>query len=478
MQLHQIDCNMLFPVFQNQYKKVNFNKVTKKEIVNFTKLPNILFYSTDLDEVSILEDNNYNSKTLYILDYLYMNTNRRGIVNFYLKDMITECGFKCNPKKGESNDQFKEILSNLESEGYIEFSFDFLEVKPNDKISCTLEINLDGQFVILEDSEKARVLNQTVDKADNMKLLVYYCYLKCRMFKKSKKDEFDVYGGRAETCYPSYDIIHQDIGITDETITKYNKILVALDLIRIASAGLWYFMDDPNKSLKESCNIYTLFVSETKAQIDLNKGIRYWTGLDKNTNKIFTGSKEYKNNNRQLNGELGSIVKKIYKGTATDADIARKSEIEASTKPNEGKYQISALLEAHEGELLSNIYEHISLKNMEKYSKLERSLGLVDTDGNRLVDYSYYNWVMSNYEEDKHEYYVNCVAKKKKDEAFVKGLPASNNNSLNGQPNVDPFRNPFGQDSSSKNTLPFRKADPPVNPNENVNIIKKISYVR
>lgn len=303
--------------------------MTVKQTNYFSKLPNKLFYSVDTDKKSILANTNYDHRTLFVLDYLYMNRNMRNITNFYLKDMIVECGFTYSTKKDASSDRFKEILSILQTNNIINSNVNFVDLKVNDKITCTLDIDLDTQFFMLYDSEKNKILSQTtVDKIDNNKLLLYYCYLKCRMYKRTDGDDIEKYGGRAEVAYPAFKLINEDLGITDVSIDKYNHALVELDLIRYDSAGLWHYADDPHRIPRESCNIYALYTDDETTANNLKEGIKFYKKL--NADKVFS-KKEYKNNNRKLNGELGSIIKKEKLGTATNEDIIRKAEILTST---------------------------------------------------------------------------------------------------------------------------------------------------
>jgi len=432
----------------------------EKQTVNnkgiFCKLPNELFYFSEKNQdsdpkkrkFSILENTKldkgkFNYKSLFILDFIYMNKNMRNITNFYIKDMITDCGYKYNTRTGESVDQFKQILFKLQELKLISCDVNFMDVKVNERISCTLNIDLDNQFFMLYDCDKNKILNQIIDKTDNMNLLIYFCYLTCKMYKRPKGDEVVKSGGRTEVCWPPYKTINKELGFVDDSINRYNKILVTLDLIRIGNAGLWYYKDDINKSLKESCNIYTLFTNEEESDHNLKEGIKYWKKLDTNQNRVFKGTREYENNNRKLNGELGSIIKKENLGTVTAEDIVRKSEILASTKPDEEKYKIMSILDVNEGKLLSNIFSVKNDKISEKYYDLEESLGLLsngsDEYGNsQLADnikYEDYKWVMINYKENEHQKFVDWVAKKKvKDEIVdfrsvteIKGKGLQNN---------------------------------------------------
>ena len=240
------------------------------------------------------------------------------------------------------------------------------------------------------------------------------------MYKRSADDDMQKSGGRAEVAFPSFKTINEDLGITDDSIDKYNKILIALDLIRIASAGNWYLKDDPNHILKDSCNIYALFIDEETTNLNLKEGVKYWKKLDINSNKIFTDSKEYKNNNKKLNGELGSIIKKEKHGTVTEKDIVRKNEILYSISSDDEQNRIQTLLDANHGELLSSIYNSFnSYDKAEMYNDIEFKLGLINTIDELIIDYDYYKWIMMNYNKDDHTYYANCVEKHKRDN-FVK----------------------------------------------------------
>ena len=341
-----------------------------------------------------------------------MNTNRRNIVSFYLKDMIIDCNYKYNTKQDKSYYQFHTILCKLQELKIINSDVKLSDIKPSDRITCTLDINLDNQFSILYDKDKNKILNQTIDNTvDNKNLLIYFCYLNCKMYRRPKDDNINFSGGRSEVCWPSFLLINKELGFVDSTIDKYNNLLVDLDLIRIGNAGLWYYQDDPNKSLKESCNIYALFNDEETTKHNLDEGIKYYKKLEVNSNKVFKGTDVYKNNNRILNGELGSIVKKEKLGTATIKDIVRKNEILASTKPDEQKYKMMALLDAHPNEILSDVL------GSDKYYDLENSLGLLDEHiEGKLADgitYDNYRWVMINYKSNEHQKFVDWVNNKK-----------------------------------------------------------------
>ena len=353
-----------------------------------------------------------------------MGTDRRGIIRFTIENMIKQCRFKIRTGEKESASQFKKILHMLQRQSIIKILSDdenltcsplIENYKLKDLIMCSLMVDLTEQFVLLDAKEKDKIYGYDEEKINHLRLLLYYCYLKCRMYKRPKGDELVKSGGRAEVAYPPFKKITEDLGITDDTIDKYNKILVALDMIRYKSAGTWYYKTDPNKIVRESVNFYTLFTNEEDAQHNLNEGIKYFKKLERNSDKVFTGKKDYKNNNKVLNGELGSIIKKEKKGTATAEDIIRKNEIIFSITANEEQHGIRALLDSNPDTLLSDIYYGFnSDEKAEKYYNLEHSLGLLDTGKEFGIDFEYYKWIMMNYNKEEHDKFVHCVNNKKK----------------------------------------------------------------
>lgn len=299
----------------------------------YSIISNSLFY---IKENQGLVKSFNNDKLLLICDYLYTNTNRQGISIFILSDIITTYGFKPNSSKGKINDQFKSIMIEMVKKKYITIlskDIDIKNIKLNDLIKCKFNFveKKDDKyikFIQLFDDEKQKILNYSDEKIDNVKLLAYYCYLKARMYKRAKDDKMEIYGGKAETCYPSYNRIMQDINITENAINKYNNILVRLNLIRVGNAGLYYLKSDSNKKLYESSNVYTLLVNgdEATAQNNLKESIKLFK-LEHEEDRVFTGNRKYKNNNRKINGYKGRIKYLMEQGKASDEQIEKYNKI-------------------------------------------------------------------------------------------------------------------------------------------------------
>lgn len=388
----------------------------------FSKLPNQLFfvYDNDVIDKSILEQCNYDYKVLLVLDYLYTNTNRKDITMFTLEDMVISCGFKVDNHKGKINDKFKNILINLQESKIIITNIDLSKIKAKEFIKCKIDIfkkddnDKDINFIQLFDYEKDKILNYNKEKIDNLKMLYYYCYIKARMFKRAKDDDINVNGGNPEVCFPSYKIINFDLKLTDEVISKYNNILVELNLIRVGNAGLFYYLTDKNKVKRESPNIYTLWTKQQEVwKNNLKEGIKFYKKQFKDE-RFFLNTRQYKNNNREINGFISRIEYLEKEGKATEEQIQKKNEYKKSVNIDEKIQRRITLFEKEEnkGMILSEIYDFYgSVKKFEKALKLEKSLGLLNENDDLAVNYDYYKWVMINYTEDKHDYFKNCIKK-------------------------------------------------------------------
>lgn len=393
--------------------------MSNNETDYYVKLPNLLFFTyTDVEQsiLQLIKDN----KVFLLIDYLYTNTNRKNISSCTIEDIVTTYGYKLNTRKGKICDKIKDILVKLKELKLIDSDLDFNKITYNQLVKCQLNIfpksdsDKDYHFVLLTDTERNKIVNQNYK--DNLKILIYYCYLKARMFKRARNDDIEANGGRAEVTFLSYKTISGDLGLSDKTIKKYNDLLVDIDLIRIGNAGLWYYADDKNKTVKESPNFYTLFKDGWELQ--LKEAIKFYKSKTENLNKIFDENRNYKNNNRKLNGKLGAIIKKERNGTATVDDVKLKNEIIEFTNVNaEQKYKIKALLVGNPDEpTLSAIYFANGKDRLaEEYEALEHELGLVDKNDNLTVSRDYYQWVVMNYTKEQHDFYVNCVKKYKRE---------------------------------------------------------------
>lgn len=303
-------------------------------IEHFSKLPNILLVPQGEEGESIyqliLDD-----KIILVLDYLYINTNRINQSLFTINDIITTYNFKIDLHKNKINDKVRYILKLLEELEIIEIYEDIDKIKNNELVKCRILIDLDNNFFILKRNELYSILEYKNKSIDNMILLKLFCYLKARIYKRENKKELYLNGGKAETCYPSYNKIYNDIGISEGVINKYINILVELNLIRCDNAGVYYHKDNI-KNKKESPNTYALYDKEEYYKDELKESIKFFRSRKENEGYIFVKNKKnpYKNNNRKLNGELGALTKLKNQGKATNEQLKRIEEIKSIIENN------------------------------------------------------------------------------------------------------------------------------------------------
>lgn len=316
-------------------------------MTNFTILPNKLFYTTG-DTKSIFKLTN-NHKTLLVLDYLHINTNKVGITKFNIEDIITSYGFKPRTGKGNINEQIKHILIKLQKNNIIELidsDIDLSNINVNKLVSCYykgIPKNSKGdniEFTTIDYDLFHKILSYKDDNIDNVKLLFHYCYLACKMYKRKKGESLVKNGGRAEVCFPGYENITNTTNLKSDTIKDYNDILIKNNVIRIGNCGLYYYKNDKNKIQKESPNFYT-FVSDADLKIQNDKDTVWYNNLksamdfykSSNDDKVFSNSREYKTN-KSVSNYIKRIEQLEKEMKATKEQIQKKNSLLESKNMN------------------------------------------------------------------------------------------------------------------------------------------------
>ena len=305
----------------------------------FSQIPRELFYITKnkVNNNGLIKQFG-NDNLLLIIDYLFIHTNRYGVSYFTIEDMMRCYNLKIDRHTNKSLSIFKQGLNKLIENNYIKLITNSIvidTIQKNQFVECELHIyskvekgkhkGEDNNYIQLFQADKEKILQYNIDKStkeqvDNIKLLIYYCYLKARMYRRSKEDGDRIKcGGKNEVCYPSFATICDDINITDKIIVKYNKILVDLDLIRYSNGGLWYYKDGDKKALRESNNTYILY--QDGWETELKDAIKFYK--EKNADKTFV-EKNYKNNDKAINGYIGRINYLEGEGRASPEQIKKR----------------------------------------------------------------------------------------------------------------------------------------------------------
>lgn len=293
----------------------------------FSKIPNILLVPTK-NKKSIYEHIK-DDKLILIFDYLYTNMNREGVSLFSINDIITTYGFKADTHKGRINDKIKGIILKLSELNYITVNFNVNSIKNNELLKCNINdnvVNYDDGFIQLFKSELNTILSCT--DIDKLILLKLYCYLKTRIYKRAGDKPISATGGKAEVGYPSYELIYNEIGISESITSKYIEKLKDLKLIVYNNAGVYYHPSN-KENKKESANTYALYKKDGSHKDELKEGVKFFKITKEQEGFIFIpkDKEPYKYNNRKLNGELGALTKLKNKGTANEEQLKRIIEI-------------------------------------------------------------------------------------------------------------------------------------------------------
>jgi hypothetical protein len=283
---------------------------------SYSQLKNEIFYNEKQEtEESILNKVN-DSKVIRVLHELYVCTNFRRVAITTLDYLIESCGYKVNQKSQKS---FKEILNKLRELKIIDFkdditSADMLEIN-TEELTCNV-----SNFTQLADSEIKILETNITDTRSRANMLKLYLYLKARTFKRTNKDNGEKYGIEIEfmpqTTYQTYEWIEKYTNISQSNIKRYIDKLQELNLITYKSIGKKYNSKDVKQVLTECPNIYAINNLQEDVQEELELGIKRVKHNLRDKGFVIV-DKDYKNNDRKINGRKGYLIKKQNNGTIT-----------------------------------------------------------------------------------------------------------------------------------------------------------------
>lgn len=305
------------------------------EIESYSQITNEFFYlkdgETTTEKGSILNTIK-DDKVIIILHELYTNTSFKRTYQVNLDFLIEQCGYQVNQKSRKS---FDDVLNKLREINLIAFSGTF-----KDKI-----VVIDTEQLILKSSSKyfhllsseVKIINAVDDLRLRNTLLKLYLYLKARTKKRGINDKTGkVYNiqvdATPQVTWQTYEYIEQYTNIGQSHIREYINKLKELKLIDYANCGKKYHSQDKNKKLSECPNVYTICnLNPEGNEQELEYGLKQCKQSLEDKGWIITKT-NYKNNNRQLNGKKGGLIKKLNNGTITEKQL---KELEELTKEKE-----------------------------------------------------------------------------------------------------------------------------------------------
>lgn len=308
----------------------------------FIKLPNNIVWTYEKGEVSLTRD--MNSKTIMILANLMYRCNVIGDCYFTLEDLIVTCGYVPKTSKGKTNDQFKNVLIELQELGFIvESNIDLITIKSNTFIKCKINTQIakddegnDIEFFKLNYKKYLEIISLDT-KVDKSLLLNTYCYINSRLFHRGENDRScDNYGtrtwGRAECCYFTYDEATRDLNISENTFKDHISILSDNKLIAYNNIGL-VKRDDKTRMAN---NVYV--IDHEELQMGLLDSKYYYEqngyiilGLKSTeTTKKIIGLESRINQLKETEYDTGKLEKKLDKLEITNKVINKFKEVESS----------------------------------------------------------------------------------------------------------------------------------------------------
>lgn len=246
---------------------------------NYIMLPNNIVWCKDEGEESLCKCNN---KLLLVISYLNFNVNLAGNCCFTLDDMITSCGLITRTGTGNTIEQFKIILKQLQVIKWLDINIDIDSIKPKQFIKCKFkptfkkdEDDNDTEFFKLFYDKYIKIMNNNsgLDKAITLKVFSYITARMKRNTKEQKENrEVHIFQDTEIECfYDKYEVICYDLNINDVTFNNNINLLQDLELIFFDNIGLVKYKDF---SSYPASNVY----AETKdyLKFGLNNSIEYY----------------------------------------------------------------------------------------------------------------------------------------------------------------------------------------------------------
>lgn len=212
---------------------------------NYIKLPNNIVWDKNNEE-SLCK---YNNKLLSAICYLNFSINLAGSCCFTLDDMITSCGLVTRTGLGNTIDQFKLILKDLQKMQWLDGKLNIDSIKPKQFIKCNFnpifkkdDMGNDTEFFKLSYDKYIKIMNDN-SKLDKSITLKVFCYITARMRRNTKEgqENRDIHW-LEDTCvecfYEKYETICEDLDISETTLTNNINLLQNLGLIFFGNIGL------------------------------------------------------------------------------------------------------------------------------------------------------------------------------------------------------------------------------------------------
>ena len=306
----------------------------------FAKIPNNIIsikkeedFTEEGSLLKIIKDD----KIIRVLYELYIGSDFRNICVTSIGRLITLCGYKSDKDTVKS---FKSLLNALNDNEVIKIENEIGKINEAIIINVEKLRELEEKYTIITEEEMNSITSIGKSNREINTLLKEYFFIKMMSHKREDGDlielHYDSDDFEPQTAMCGNDYITKFTGISN--VKKVNDKLVEGGLLLVGNIGKKY--TKPDKSDKnESCNVYAVVSISENPQEELKASMRkYKVSLNKKGFSIT--NKDYKNNNRTINGLKGSLVKKENKGTITKEEQKKLDKIRDDEKHREEEREI------------------------------------------------------------------------------------------------------------------------------------------
>ncbi len=264
---------------------------------------------------------------------LLVGTNFREICKTSTNDLIEMCKYPINKYNQKS---FRELLLQLQDKSYIEINKN--DFSPKDIIAIDTEnLLVNSGFTTITNVEMDMIDNITNDNRERNTLLKCYFFIKCMVHKREDNTFRGLQalqlGEQVQTIAMDYKYINKFTNISD--INKFIKLLKEHKLINYDNFHK-YPIGQPAKK-QEASNVYVVCEREDNFNEELIKeelrvGINQYKDQMQKNGWVVCKEKEYKNNDRKVNGTKGK-VKQMQNAGKDTMELEQKVEKLTEPKP-------------------------------------------------------------------------------------------------------------------------------------------------
>jgi hypothetical protein len=292
----------------------------------FIILPNKLVWNYEDNEDTYLVK--YGDKILHIFSYLARRSTMFGECFFTIENLIIDCGLTPKTGVGKVNNNFREILVHLQSNGIIVTDTDIKTVGTSRYICSKFNMPIakdrknNTQFFPIDYNSYLKIMNYEGNLNKLLLLKVFY-YINARISRRESSPVTEYCGGKASTFYDNYNSICDDLKIAVETWNSYIKELQSLDLVHFDNIGLVR----KSGSSQTSNNVYCIDKAELHEALKQSKLYYKTNGFTVQGVKVSTES-------RSISGMKGKIKQLKNDGQDTSQLERKLIKLEKQIKPN------------------------------------------------------------------------------------------------------------------------------------------------